>query len=491
MVAEKNTNTVADNLDIFRGIHINMGIINTDILVIGGGSGGLSVAAGASQMGAQVVLCESKKMGGDCLNTGCVPSKALIASARAMQATRQANQLGIPTPTPAPDFNAIHDHIQAAIDSIAPHDSVDRFESLGVRVIQASASFIDKHTIKAGQYHINAKYIVIATGSTPSIPPIPGLDKVPYLTNETIFDLSSSPDTLAVIGGGPIGCEIAQAYALLGCKVILLEAANEILSPVDDQAREILKLTLQKNGVEILAACQISDITHAQNKYHINTNTGRHKADLLMVATGRKPTLSSLHLENTDIVHTPKGISIDKRMRTTQKRIFAIGDVASPVQFTHAAGYQASIVIRNILFKLPAKVDYRAFPWVVYTTPEIAHVGLSMAGATTQGAKILKYDFKDNDRAIAEKETQGFIKVAIGKKGKILGVTIVASHAGELLTPWTLAIQNKLNIKQMAGFIVPYPTLSEAHKRIAGSYFTPMLYSEKTKRLVRWLLRIK
>lgn len=467
-----------------------MDIIQTDILIIGGGSGGLSVAAGASQMGAKVVLCEANQMGGDCLNTGCVPSKALIAASRANQSVKKAAMLGVSATTPNSDFSAIHQHVHATIERIAPNDSVERFEGLGVKVIKAKATFIDRKTVQAGQYQIKAKYIVIATGSSPYIPPIPGLDKVPFLTNETLFTLSESPQTLAVIGGGPIGCEIACAYALLGVKVILFEASETLLSTVDDEARNLLRSHLIESGIDIHEACQIDSVDYVNNEYAIHTESGCYNAQTLLVATGRKPNIADLALHKTTIHHTRQGISIDKRMRTSQKRIFAIGDVTGTFQFTHAAGYQAGIVIRNILFKLPAKVDYRAFPWVVYTTPEIAQVGLSIKKATAEDATILKYALEDNDRAVAEKETAGFINVAVSAKGNILGVTIVAAHAGELITPWIVAIQNKLTIKQMAGWIAPYPTLSDASKRVAGSYFSPLLFSPKTKRFVRFLLKV-
>lgn len=460
-----------------------------DICIIGAGSGGLSVAAAASQMGAKVILCEGDKMGGDCLNYGCVPSKALIEASRTFKSIHHGKHFGIKTKHIEVDFSDIHQHILNVIQTIEKHDSVERFEGLGVKVIQHPAHFIDNHTIQAGHYQIHAKHTVIATGSHAMIPDIPGLTELDYLTNENIFSLDKKPNRLAIIGGGPIGCEIANAYALLGTEVLLLEATPQILAPADKEARAVIKSALINAGVTIFEDIKITHISNIENDYQIQTNKDTFQASHLLIATGRTPNIQSLKLENTSIKYNKKGIEVDKRMRTSQKRIFAIGDIASPYQFTHAAGYQASIVIQNILFKLPSKVSYDAFPWVIYTTPELAHTGMSLTMAATKNASLLKYPYCDNDRAIAGKHTEGFIKVAVGKKGVILGVTIVGEHAGELISPWSIAIKAKLNIKQMASFIAPYPSLTDISKRVAGSYFTPLLFSKKTKRIVKFLMK--
>ena len=470
-----------------------MSEIKADICVIGGGSGGLSVASGAAQMGAKVVLCEGHKMGGDCLNYGCIPSKALIEAARTMHHLYKGKQFGIHSQSQI-DFKQIHQHIQNVINTIAPHDSVERFESLGVKVVSANAHFIDHKTVKAGEHIIKAKYFVIATGSRARIFPIIGLDQIDYLTNETIFELNTKPSHLVIVGGGPIGCEIAQSYALLGTKVTLLEAADEILAPVDHDCKTILLNEFERLGIQVITNAQIQSFSQNPDKlkqinYICNEQHQEIKASHILIATGRMPNIEKLNLDQAGICYNPRGIVVNDRLRTNHKHIYAIGDIASPLQFTHAAGYQAGIVIQNILFKLPAKINYASFPWVTYTTPEIAHTGLSIKEAHAKNAQILQLSFSDNDRAQANLATQGIIKVALTGKGKILGVSIIGENAGELISPWTIAIKNKLHIKHMASFIAPYPTLSEISKRVAGSFYTPKLYSNKTRKIVQFILK--
>ncbi len=470
-----------------------MTTIQTDICVIGGGSGGLSVAAGAVQMGAKVVLCEGNKMGGDCLNYGCVPSKSLIEASRISMISKSAKQFGVHNPKTKIDFNQVNEHVTQVINTIAVHDSVERFEKLGVTVIQEYAELIDHNTIKAGENTIQAKYIVLATGSRSKVIPVKGLEDTDYYTNETIFDLKEKPEHLVVVGGGPIGCELAQAYNQLGCKVSLLEAGTKILAAADSDCVAIIETKLKENGVEIFKRVKLIEFEPkdigAIIHYEIAGEPFTLDASHILIATGRSPNIESLNLNKAGIIHTAKGITVNKRLRTNKKNVYAIGDIASSYQFTHAAGYHAGIVIRNILFKLPAKVDYRSFPWVTYVNPELAHVGMNIQEAENEGAKILTLEYKDNDRAQAGLHTNGLIKVAVAKRGKILGVTIVGESAGELISQWTLAIANKLTIKNMASFIVPYPTLSEINKRVAGSYYTETLFSEKTKKMVRFLMK--
>ena len=468
-----------------------MKIIKTDLCILGGGSGGLSVAAGAVQMGARVVLCEADKMGGDCLNNGCVPSKALLAAAKRAEAVRTAKAFGLNAHIDSIDYGAVSDHVTSVVDSIAPHDSVERFEKLGCTVIQSAGKFIDAHTVQAGDTQIRAKKFVIATGSRAAIPPIDGLADTPYLTNETIFDLREQPSHLIIIGGGPIGCEMAQAHHLLGTKVTLLEAFT-ILPKDNPELTTRLKQQLNDDGISLNENVKINTV-HYDHGFHINyevdgetkTLTGSH----CLVAAGRTPNIESLHLDAANIKYHPRGIVTDKRLRTSNKKVFAIGDVAGPYQFTHMAGYQAGIVIRNALFKLPAKVAYHAVPWCTYTEPELAHVGMMEAEANKAGAKTLSLDFTDNDRATAERQTQGHIKVYVTKKGKILGASILGPNAGELISTWTLAIQHGIKIGAIAGTIFPYPTVSEINKRIAGQFYTPALFSTRTRRMVRFLLR--
>jgi pyruvate/2-oxoglutarate dehydrogenase complex dihydrolipoamide dehydrogenase (E3) component len=467
--------------------------IKVDICVIGAGSGGLSLAAGASQMGASVALIEKGKMGGDCLNTGCVPSKALLAAAKCADVFRHADQFGIQSITPEVNFKEVHDHVQGVIEGIAPNDSVERFESLGVKVIKATASFKDKKTIIAGDYEIKARRFVIATGSRAAAPPILGLDQVDYLTNENIFELTTLPKHLIIIGGGPIGCEMAQAHRLLGSEVTLVELSH-ILPKDDPEPVNIIRQKLINTGITLYESIRVDKVE--QEKDEVLVTIRRHGDTIkisgshLLIAAGRKPNTEELNLENANIAFTPKGISVDERLRSTSnKKVFAIGDVAGSYQFTHAANYHAGIVIRNILFAMPAKVNYSALPWVTYVEPELAHVGLTEADAKAKNLtyKVLHWSFKENDRARTEHTTTGQIRVIVNKKGFVLGCNIVGEHAGELILPWCLAIQEKLKISSMANVIAPYPTLSEVSKRAAGSYYTETLFSKKTKWLVRFI----
>lgn len=469
-------------------------IIQTDICVIGAGSGGLSVAAGASQMGADVVLIEKGAMGGDCLNTGCVPSKAMLTAGHTAQTMRDASAFGIKAIQPEVDWKKVHDHIHSVIAAIAPNDSVERFEDLGVNVIQASASFIDDNTVLAGEVQVKAKYFVIATGSSAFVPPIEGIHDVPYYTNENIFAKKEKVNHLIVIGGGPIGMELAQAHRRLGAQVTVLEVA-QLLTKDDPELTAIVCQHLRAEGLilhdnisnlKLGKAATGIDVSYVVDGEEKNTN-GSH----VLVATGRKANVNSLNLEAAKVNYLPRGVEVDARLRSSNKRIFAIGDVAGPYQFTHMAAYQAGIIIRNILFKIPAKVSYSAVPWVTYTDPELAHVGLTEAEARTQGkdVRILRWSFEENDRAQAERRTEGLVKVVVTPKGLILGASIVGLHAGELIQPWILAINQKMKIGAMASIIAPYPTLAEVNKRIAGSFYTEKLFSAGTKKLVRFLIR--
>ncbi len=465
--------------------------IHTDICVIGGGSAGLSVAAGAAQLGAATVLVEAGKMGGDCLNYGCVPSKSMIAAAHAAEVMRRADRFGIAAVAPTIDFPAVQDHVQGVIDAIAPADSVDRFEGLGVRVIQARAAFTGRGEIAAGDHRVRARRFVVATGSTPAAPPIPGLDTVPYLTNETVFANRTLPDHLIVIGGGPIGAELAQAHRRLGARVTVLEAFT-ILGKDDPELTEIVKRRLRAEGVDLREGVKIDGVSGAAGDFTVVLDGGEKiTASHLLVAAGRRPNVGGLGLDVAGIAHSAKGIQVDRRLRTTNRKVFAVGDVAGGPQFTHAANYHAGIVVRNALFRLPAKVDYTALPWVTYTDPELAHVGLTEDQAKTAHGdiRVLRWPFADNDRAQAERDTAGMIKAITTKRGRVLGASIVGAHAGELIQPWVLAIGKGLKIGDFANMIVPYPTRGEVGKRAAGSFYAATLFSEKTRRIVRFLAR--
>jgi pyruvate/2-oxoglutarate dehydrogenase complex dihydrolipoamide dehydrogenase (E3) component len=467
--------------------------ITTDICVIGAGSGGLSVAAGAVQMGASVVLVEGGKMGGDCLNYGCVPSKALLAAAHRARAPQKNAPFGLSAPTPEVDFPAVMQHVRRTIEAIEPMDSVERFSHLGVHVIEAHGRFTGRQTLQAGDTEIRAKRFVIATGSHAYIPDIEGLSDTTYLTNETLFDLRQQPRHLMILGGGPIGVEMAQAFARLGSQVTLIEAAPRILGRDDDELTPFVEAALLDDGVEIKTGVSVAKVSTAgDNTITVQTDAGDISGDQLLVATGRAANLHDLGLEAAGVetsASTPASISVDARLRTSNRKIFAIGDVSGGPQFTHAAGYHAGIVIRNILFHLPAKVDYKALPRVTYSSPELAHVGLSEADARAahKTIKVLRWPFEENDRARAERDMAGMVKVIVAKNGTILGASIVGAQAGDLLSTWTLAISQGLKISAMAGVIAPYPTRGEASKRAAGDYYTPTLFSARTRKIIKFL----
>jgi len=463
-----------------------------DLCVIGAGSGGLSVAAGASQMGANVVLIEKNKMGGDCLNYGCVPSKALLAAAKHAKCLRASNQFGINAENITIDFKKVHQHIHDVIKTIAPNDSAERFEKMGVKVIKGIGRFVDAKTLEVNNELIRARRFVIATGASAAIPPIDGLDKINYLTNETIFDLTELPKDLIIIGGGPIACEMAQAHCLLGANVSVI-VRSKILSKDEPACVDVVRKQFIKDGINLFEETAIQNITSEKNNITINFKHQNKNISIngshILVATGRKTNIEELNLENANIKYSKKGVIVDKKLRTTNKKIFTVGDAIGSYQFTHIANYHAGIVIRNTLFHLPAKVDYSAIPWCTYTEPELAHAGLTEEQARKQhnNIKILTKSFAANDRAQTGKNTGGLIKVITTKKGYVLGVSIVGHNAGELIMPWSLIITKKMKMSSITDLIVPYPTISEISKSAASEFFTPLLYSKRMKKLVRFL----
>jgi pyruvate/2-oxoglutarate dehydrogenase complex dihydrolipoamide dehydrogenase (E3) component len=465
--------------------------LTPDLCIVGGGSAGLSVAAGAAQMGAEVVLIERGLMGGDCLNFGCVPSKSLLAAARFADTARRGAAFGVTSVPPQIDFAAVIDSVHKVIAAIAPNDSVERFERLGVSVLRAEARFTGPRTVLAGDTEIRPRRFVIATGSHPAVPPIPGLDRVPYLTNETIFTNRELPEHLIIIGGGPIGMEMAQAHRRLGAEVTVLDI-GPLLPRDDPELVASLLARLRSEGIAARPETEIAGVecdgaTIAVRLAGGERITGSH----LLVAAGRRPSVEALDLPAAGIEATANGIKVDGRLRTTNRRAFAIGDVAGGPQFTHIASYHAGIVIRNALFRLPARVDYRALPWVTYTDPELAQVGLTEATARRAGeaVRVLRWSFTENDRAQTERDTEGLVKVVLHPNGRVLGASILGAGAGDLILPWALAISQKLKIGALANLIVPYPTRGEASKRAAACYYTPTLFSPRTRSLVRLLAR--
>ncbi len=471
-----------------------MSAIRADICVIGAGSGGLSIAAGAAQMGADVVLLEGHKMGGDCLNYGCVPSKALIAAGKAARAMQTGAPFGVRPVEPVVDFAAAKDHVAGVIDTIAPHDSAERFEGLGVRVIPEYGRFVSARVVEAGEARITARRFVIATGSSPLIPPIPGLEAVPYDTNETIFAERERPGHLLIVGGGPIGMEMAQAHRRLGCDVTVIEGMKA-LGRDDPELAAIALESLRAEGIEIAEDAMAAEIRGQAGAIEIEAKDGRvFRGTHLLMAVGRKPNLDRLNLAAAGVETTRGGVRVDAGLRTTNRRIYAVGDVAGPLQFTHVAAYHAGIVIRSALFGLPARVRSDHIPWATYTDPEMAQVGLTEAQARDRHgdrAQVIRFDYAGNDRAIAEGKTVGRIKVMV-VKGRPVGASIVGPQAGELIGVWALALAGRLKIGAVANMVAPYPTLGEINKRVAGVYYAPKLFENpRVKRFVglvqRWL----
>jgi pyruvate/2-oxoglutarate dehydrogenase complex dihydrolipoamide dehydrogenase (E3) component len=464
-----------------------------DICVIGGGPGGLSAAAAAAAFGVPTVLVERGKMGGDCLNTGCVPSKALLAAAKRADWIRNAGSFGIAGQNVGINFMKVRDQVQAVIAAVAPADSVERFTGLGVRVISATAMFKDRKTVIAGDIEIRARRFVIASGSTPVIPAIPGIDRGPYLTSDSIFDLKERPEHLVIIGGGSVGLELAQAFRRLGSSVTVLEAAQP-LAQDDAECVAIVLDRLEREGVVIHRGVNVIGVAHVGATVTTTieaagaeqTITGSH----LLVAAGRKPAIDGLGLDAARIRHDDAGIKVNSKLKTSNRRVYAIGDCAAgQLKFTHAANYHAGLVIRNALFRLPARVNNDAVPRVTFTEPELAHTGLTEAQARARRIKIriARWPYHDNDRAQTERETHGHIKVITTRKGKIVGTTIVGVQAGELIGMWTLAIAQGLNIRAFTGIILPYPTLAELGKRAAIDFFAPGLTSPWVRRIIAWM----
>ena len=465
-----------------------------DLCVIGAGSGGLSVAAGAVQLGARVVLIEKAHMGGDCLNVGCVPSKALIAAARRAHDMRATAPFGITPAVPEIDHAAVRAHVKSVIAAIAPNDSVERFTGLGVDVVQGTAKFKDKRTVVVGDRVIQARRFVIATGSSPAVPPIPGLAEVPFFTNETIFDNPRHLEHLIVIGGGPIGMEMAQAHLRLGSAVTVVEGIKA-LGKDDPELAAVVVERLRAEGLRILEGVKVEKVESGGMGVRVTIAGAEGPAIVdgshLLVAAGRKPNLADLDLAAAGIKHDNRSIKVNAGLVTSNRRVFAIGDVTGGLQFTHVANYHAGIVVRRALFRLPAKVNNDIVPWVTYTDPELAHVGLTEDEARRRKLTIgvLRWSLHENDRAQAERATDGLIKVVVTKKGRILGATIVGAHAGELIQIWSLAISQGLDIKAIAQYISPYPTLGEIGKRAAGSYFLPKLTTPFVRKTVQFLSR--
>jgi pyruvate/2-oxoglutarate dehydrogenase complex dihydrolipoamide dehydrogenase (E3) component len=464
---------------------------NVDLCVIGAGAAGLSAASGAAQLGLSVVLFEKDEMGGDCLNTGCVPSKALIAAAKAAHAMRHNARLGIANAEPVVDWNAIRGHINGVIETIAPIDSQERFEGLGCTVIREHAKFVDASTVESDSTRIKARRFVIATGARAAVPPIPGLVDTPFLTNETVFAQDSLPESLIVMGGGVIGVELGQAFARLGTKVTILEAFP-IMGP---QEPEAVRESLAADGVTVLEGKKAIAVLGDTNSVTVTLEDGQTvTAQRLLVAVGRAARVENMGFEEAGIKFSRKGVETDDQLRSvSNRRVWALGDIAGKEQLTHAAGFHASVFVRTALFKTPATAVVAHMPAVAYCDPEVARIGLTEAKACEQfgdAVTVTRADFDDNDRAQTERATHGFCKLIIGKGGKILGATVVGEGAGDAIQLVGLAMANKKGVGAITSLISPYPTRSEIVKRAAGAYYTPSLFSGRTRTIVKFLQRL-
>ena len=462
-----------------------------DIIIIGAGSAGLTVTSGAAQLGLKTLLIEQEKMGGDCLNWGCVPSKSLIHAAKVMHLKRTANRFGLKEADEKVNLKKVMDYVRYVIKQIEPNDSAERFRKLGAKVIMGKASFVDKHTIKVGNKTFRGKKIVIASGSRSFTPPIPGLKD--YQDHKTVFNMKTLPKKLLVMGGGPIGMEMAQAFHRLGSNVTVIQRST-ILNKEDPDVSKYVKKLLEKEGLTILEKTTAEKVEKKGKQKLVTLNIkGKKKTqtfDDIIVAIGRKPNVEGLNLEAAEIKYNKKGIPTDNKMRTNVKHIYAIGDITGPYLFTHTAGYQGGIAIANAVLHFPKKASYKVIPWVTYLDPEVAHVGATEEQLKNTEYKVIKHPFNKVDRAICEDEKDGFVKLLVSNKGKILGVTIVGPHAGEIISEYILAMQAGVKLSTIAGTIHPYPTLAEANKMAAGKFYSEKLFNPKMRKIVKILNKI-
>ncbi len=469
--------------------------LRPDICVIGAGAGGLTVAAAAAAFGVPVVLIEKGRMGGESLNHGCMPSKALIAAAERVNVLRDGARFGVKTVRFGVDFAAVNAYVRDVVDAVAPQDSRERFAGLGVRIIEGAARFTDRRTVAAGDTEIKARRFVIATGSSPAIPPIAGLAATTHLTNETIFNLTDCPRHLIVLGAGGPGLELAQAFRRLGAEVTVLESATPLPSH-DPECAAIVLDALAREDVKLRAGVKITQVRRVLSRVQVLIATGSGEETIegthILVAAGRRPNLDALALDAAGIRHEPHGITVDKHLRTSNKRVYAVGDVTSGPKFSHVASHQAALVVRHALFRTPFRMDHHAIPSVTFTDPELAQVGFleDEARARAGSIRVLRWPYCDNDRAQTTGATTGHIKVITNRRGDILGAAIVGAKASENITAWTLAINQKLNIGAFAALIVPYPTYAEVGKRAAMTYFSRGLTSTLVRRIIGWLRRL-
>jgi pyruvate/2-oxoglutarate dehydrogenase complex dihydrolipoamide dehydrogenase (E3) component len=467
-----------------------------DLVVIGGGSGGLSVASVAGRLGLRVALVEAAgELGGECLHTGCVPSKTLLRSARVARLMRRGADFGLTPRDPGVDMAAVSRRVRTVVERLQAHDDPARFRSYGVEVVFAAAHFLDPHRVQAGERVLRARRFVLATGSQAAVPAIPGLAETGYWTNEDLFEVAEAPARLAVIGAGPVGIEMAQAFARLGWTVTVVEAGDGILPAEDREAAETLRAALEAEGLTIRTGAAVQAVTPGgeASPHQLRLAAGEAiEADRILVATGRRATTEGLNLEAAGVGLTGGGaVAVDRRQRTKSRHIFAVGDVCGPYQFSHLANYQAGVVVQNAVFRVPAKADLTALPRVTYSDPEVAQVGLTAAEAEARygDAEVHRADFGDLDRAVAEGEATGFAKLVF-RRGRIIGATVIGAHAGEVLPELVQAVRGRLKPKDIAQAVHAYPTLGEIAKRAVEKYYGERLFQPRVKALVRWINRV-
>ncbi len=470
-----------------------MGTSEFDICVIGGGAAGLVVAAGAATLGAKVALIEKHALGGDCLYYGCVPSKTLLASAKAAHIMRSAKRFALPAQEPQVELAAVMRRVASVIKSIEPNDSPERFRSLGVEVIFGEGRFSDPRIFSVNQRRITARNFVIASGSRPALPPLPGLEQIPYLTNETVFSLRENVPSLMVLGAGPIGVEMAQAFCRLGSQVQVVDLAPQILPLEDADLAQVVAQRLSDEGIRFHLGVTPQRIEGQSGnlKLILKEKTGSEitlQATHVLVATGRKANVENIGLEAAGVEFHNGMIATDARLRTGNPRIYACGDVTTPYRFTHVAEHQAGIVLRNALFHLPAKIETRCVPWCTFTDPEFARVGISEREARAQNLphEIYTFPFADIDRARTDAEETGFAKIIADRKGRLLGAAIVGQHAGELIHEYALALKNNMKLSDISSVIHIYPTLAQINRRAADA----RLKAKFSPGAKKWMKRI-
>ena len=467
-----------------------------DIIVIGGGSAGLVTSAGAAGIGARVALVEQDRLGGECLWTGCVPSKALIACARAAHHAKTSDRFGVRVEGTTVDFRRVMEHVRSAQHRIEPHDSPERFRSLGVDVIHGTARFVGDRSIRIDARTIGAKRIVIATGSKPAIPPIDGLEDTPFFTNETIFTLERQPEALLVLGGGPIGLELAQAFARLGTRVRVIESSPTLLPREDAELTELLARRLASEGVELVLGTTVTRANRVGSGVRLEARRedGTELSldgDTLLVATGRTSSVASLDTSRAGVDTGKEGVVVDERLRTTAEGVWAAGDVTGGLRFTHVADYEARLVIRNAFFPLASKADYSVVPWVTFTEPELAHVGLTEQEAREQHGDsigVWRREFRDVDRAISDGELDGLVKLITDRRGRILGGHILGHGAGNLIAEIALAMKHGVSAIELGNTIHAYPTYPDAIRHAAEGHNKARLRGP-VKKIVGWFAR--